>query len=264
MVATYVKISRHQFENWLFDLCPVFERIDAPAGVYVCPLSPYVAIKISSSLERSNKTDRDADACHMTLISRGTSQVLGNTPGSKHPGHCNCPRTKNWKDNWRGKLKSMFAAFKANREHYNALGKKTQEYAQEWVARIEGIRNYTNFKILRDCRQHVLQGYSLTTSQEETIWKFAHPPRKVRAATVERVRVRTKALTIRDRNALVSALDKLEAAATTAKDSWTIKFASGFLRTRIQEGKIPTERQAKILREKLRQYNVYVPSVATA
>ena len=51
MAATYLKITRDEFEDWLYEICPVFERAEKTEGVYFCPMSPYVAVRISDEGE---------------------------------------------------------------------------------------------------------------------------------------------------------------------------------------------------------------------
>jgi hypothetical protein len=270
MAATYVKITRLQFEDWLFDICPVFERDEKTQGIYLCPLSRHVSVKVSSSIGRTSKVMAAGDAsCKMTLVSRHTGRSLRKAPGAPDDANFRkCNRTKGWLLNWRTALKEMFASFKRNRDHYNLLAQQTQaEYAQEWVARIEGVRDYFNFNILVDCRNAVLDGKWLTPNQETAVWKFVNPRRKSSKKPSKKTgtpRASTKGLTGREQLALSHALDRLEARAEGAKDEWTVKFASGNVRSRVRNGKSPTTRQTEILREKLRKYKIHVPQVIAA
>lgn len=267
MAATYVKITRAQFEDWLFEICPVFERVEDTQGLYLCPLSPHVSVKVGSSIGRTSKVmERGAASCKMTLVSRHTERSLSNAPGSDDVSFRKCNRTKGWRDNWRDALKELFASFKSNRDHYNTLAERSwEQLAEEWIARIEGISNYAKFDILVDCREKLRNGAWLSAKQETAIWKFVNPRRKRKATkTTGTPAAPAKSLTNRDQTALLQALDRLETKARAAGHTWTVKFADGNVRNRVRSGKTPTPNQCKTLREKLSQYKIHVPATIAA
>lgn len=277
MATTFRRITRKQFEDWLFTLCPVFDRVEGTKGIYLVPMSKYVAVKISSSIGTGSKVvEKGKGSCHMSFVVRDTGRQLRRPKDAKGVSYRMCHRTKGWEKNWGDALKLMFEGFKADRDAYTADAMRSQkDYAKEWKARIKSVDGWRRIDILADLHKKLVAGEWLSPRQESAIWKFVRPVAKksTRKKTAKKAAKRAasgtpmgavKKLTSRDQQALLTALDKLEAEATTAKDKWTIDFASGSLRARVKAGKAPTKRQAETLRKKLARYKIYVPSSIAA
>jgi hypothetical protein len=270
MAATYVKITRKELEDWLFELCPVFERDEDTEGLYTCPLSPHVAVKISTTLGQNDLVIRkDAGRCRMSLVRRDNGKELRKPQTSSNASFDRCNRTTGWRDNWADALRGMFASFKGDREHYNRLGSQTQaEYAAEWRERIETVQKWESFDILRDFHEHLGRGRWLTGKQEAAAWKFIRPSRgggkkRAKKGAKKTASARRKTSGTVDQQ-LLDALSALQTAAARAGDSWTHDFAAGNAWSRVQAGRALSDRQAEILREKFTKYGVKMPSAVAA
>ena len=194
MARTKVAISRKAFEDWLFELCPVFtfQSRWGNEGVFVCPLSDSVAIVVTMR-------------GHMKLATRKTGRLLKLSSGVETRRHNHA--TKRWKENWAYSFHVLFNRYKENRDELNRKAKRV-----------------------------------------------ANLPRRSKATL----------LSLRNRKALTTALDKLEVAATIAGDQKTVEFCGGDIRFAVQNKLLPKSRQLKKLREKLEEYKIYVPSAAAA
>jgi len=271
MPATYVKITRAEFEDWLYALCPVFERAGQTEGVYLCPLSRDVGVKISTTLGRNDAViQKNAGRCHMVLVRRDNGRDLHKPHNSSNSSFERCNRTQGWHETWAEALRSLFASFKGDRDHYNALAKQThEEYAAEWRARIESIERWQTFDILADFHRYLGRPEMwLSGRQEAAVWKFLHPkrgggPKGAKKATKKRPSSTRKTSGTVDRE-LLEGLEALTKAAEKADDGWTVEFATGNLRSRVQAGRAPSPRQAEILREKFTNFKIAVPSSIAA
>lgn len=279
MASTFVKISRDEFEDWLYEICPVFERVEKTEGVYLCPVSDHVAVKVSSTIGRSGKVvDRGNGACRMSFVSRHNPRALPKPPKTSDPAYQILYRTKNWAKNWRRALEGFFASLRKHQAYYDTLAQQTQaEYAAEWTAKIESVKDYERFSILVDFREVLQKGEWLSYRQEATIWKFLNPRRR-RGSTARKIDVKgtiaaakktskkkrapMRTLTSAEKQVILRAIDDLQVAAHKArpKDDWTIKFTSGDIRKRLHRMRAPTTRQAEVLREKLRKYKIRAPN----
>lgn len=267
MPATYVKITRQEFEDWLYALCPVFERDEETEGLYRCPVSPYVAVKISTTLGRNDAVIRkNQGRCRMSMVRRDNGKELRKPQTSSNPSYDRCNRTVGWRDNWADALRGLFASFKGDRDHYNKLGRQTQaEYAAEWRERIEGVKDWQDVGILKDLHELVGRGIWMTGKQEAAVWKFLRPRRGgvSKKKTSKRASASRRTSGTVDKE-LLDALVALQEAARKAKDDWTVDFATGNLLSRAQAGRSPSTRQAEILREKFTFYKIAVPSAVAA
>lgn len=267
MSATYVKITRQEFEDWLYELCPVFERDEETEGLYRCPVSPYVAVKISTTLGRNDAVIRkNQGRCRMSMVRRDSGKELRKPQASSNPSYDRCNRTTGWRDNWADALRGLFASFKGDRDHYNRLGKQTQEeYAAEWRERIESVGDWQQKAILKDLHGLLGRGVWMSGKQEAAVWKFLRPRRgggsKKTSKRTSSARRKTSGTVDKQ---LLDGLEALAGAAEKAKDDWTVEFATGNVLSRVQAGRAPSTRQAEILREKFTFYKIAVPSAVAA
>lgn len=254
MAATYVNIGRQEFEDWLFELCPVFERVEDAQGVYLVPLSPYVAVKISATLSSSDRTTRRGHGrCRMRLVARHRGHDLrGPEKGTRVSN-----RTKGWRRNWARHLRELIDVFKRHRDRYHEMASRSQEdYAAEWVARIESVPGWRDFDILVDLRRVLGTGMWLTSRQEAAVWKFLGPKGSRGPGPRTPQKIDPK-----DADKIARALEQLVAEAEQAGDSWTATFATSVLK-RVDGGRAPTTRQRSTMIEKFKKYGISVPAAA--
>jgi hypothetical protein len=254
MAATYVKITREEFEDWLFDLCPVFERVEDTEGIYLVPISPYVAIKISTTMRaKGTTTPRGDGRCRMRLISRHRGTSLHGPESDVITAN----RTKGWRENWRENLKSLSGLFKAHKKRYHELATRSQtEYASEWKTRIEGIKGWGTLTILADLHRVLGTGMWLTPRQEAAVWKFVRPVRGRSRSTTT-----TPVINKADAEILACSLDHLAEEAKEISDEWTVKFAIS-VAARLRRGQAPTTAQHETIVKKLKKYGIAVPAAA--
>jgi len=110
MARTRVAISRGKFEDWLFELCPVFEfRAHWGESAFVCPLSNHVAIVLNMR-------------GHMKLASRKTGRLLRLDSGeaTRRYNHA----TKNWEENWAYSFNVLLERHRDNRNELNRRAKR--------------------------------------------------------------------------------------------------------------------------------------------
>lgn len=260
MAAKYVTITRQQFEDWLFEQCPVFERVEDTAGVYLVPVSSCVAIQISTTLSSSDRnTGKGEGRCRMKFVNRHGRRTLH----VKHDRR-NCNRTQGWRENWRESLQEMVALFKKHRERYTELALMSQpEYAAEWTERIEAVEGWEGIGILSDLHRKLGEGIWLTPKQERAVWKFVRPsPRRggSRGARTKAKKAASSPMTEEQRCLLV-AVKRLEVEAQEADDDWLLGFCDSLGR-RLRSGRDLTKRQREILDEKLKRFTVKIPRTA--
>jgi hypothetical protein len=254
MAAKYVKITRQEFEDWLFELYPVFERVEETAGAYLVPLSACVAIQVSTTMSSKDRnTSKGEGRCRMKFVNRHGRRSLQHADHDRR----NANRTQGWRDTWRDNLQTMIALYKRHREKYTELALRPQpEYAKEWVERIEGIGEWEQFNILVDLRKKVQDGAWLTPAQEAAVWKFVRPAPRRKSVQ----RPKTKALSKEQRRLLVG-VERLEVVAQEADDDWLLKFCDSLIK-RLKLARDLTTRQRETLDKKLKTFNVKIPAAA--
>jgi len=258
MAAKYVTITRQELEDWLFELCPIFERAEDTAGIYLVPVSSCVSVQVSTTLSSADRnTSRGHGRCRMQFVTRYGRRPL------RHARHDrrNLNRTQGWPENWRDSLKTMLDLFKQHREKYTELALRPQpEYAEEWIDRIEGVGGWKRFDILVDLRRNLQDGAWLTPAQERAVWEFVRPaaskgPRRSKA------KARSRAKLTGEQRRLLVAVERLEVVGQEADDDWLLEFCESLIR-RLKGGRALTTRQRETLDGKLKTFNVKIPSAA--
>ena len=237
MAATYVQIQRVEFENWLFQHCPVFERVENKQGVYRIPVSDDVALYISTSIGRADEAvAKGRGACHMKLQGRHNDRCLNR----KDLGQTRFNRTTGWKTNWAAGMERLFDAYEKHSDFYDRLGRQTQvEYGREVQARIEAVTGWTARGILRSFHDQVgVGGRWLSTKQEDVL------------ADLE-----AQSATISVDSKLLSASKALLQSAVTRNDTWLCGFLGSCIK-KLEIGRDLTGRQDKVLRENLNRYQI--------
>jgi len=236
MAATYVQIQRDEFENWLFQQCPVFERVPNKQGIYRIPVSDDVALYISTSIGREDQAvAKGHGACHMKLQGRHNDRCLNR----KDLGQTRFNRTTGWKVNWAIGIDRLSAAYEEHADFYDRLGRQTQaEYAVEVRARIEAITGWTARGILRSFHDQVGAGKWLSAKQEAVIEDLEG-----------------LSATIKVDSTLLSASKTLLQTALNKNDTWLCSFLGSCIK-RLEIGRDLTTRQDEVLRDNLNRYQI--------
>lgn len=167
-MATYVDISREDFEQWLDSLPHRWERKPHTAGVYWLRVSPSVAIEVHSSLTGRDKSVGYADASmKMLLASTVTGQVLNR----KDQGQSHFKRTSGWRESLRKGVERMLDAYNRSAAFYDEVATiaDRQAYTQEWLTRITQIPGWEHDNLLSSFHDRLKGGGLLSVKQRSII-----------------------------------------------------------------------------------------------
>lgn len=121
MPATYTKISREEFEDWLRSLPPIvtgWERNPSLAGIYYAGFSPKVGVKISSSIGRSDDVmGRGEASIDLVLVSMLTKNTLNRKASAQSRYH----RTQNWRDNLKKGILHWYEVYRSGQDFYDLI-----------------------------------------------------------------------------------------------------------------------------------------------
>ncbi len=167
-MATYVTITREDFEKWLDSLPHKWERKPQTAGVYWLRISPSVAVEVHSSLTGRDDSMGYADASmKMLLISTVTRQVLNR----KDQGQSHFKRTSGWRESLRKGVDRMLDAYNRSAAFYDEVATiaDRQAYTQEWLDRIVKIPGWEQDNLLASFHDRLKGGGLLSVKQRAII-----------------------------------------------------------------------------------------------
>jgi len=237
MAATYTKITRPEFEAWLFNICPAASRQEGKQGVYLLPVSEHVWLRMSTSIGSSGEVVGNGNgACHMALIGRGNGQVLNR----KATGQVRFNRTTGWRTNWARGIDSLFVAFDQHPDFYNRIGAETHiEFATRVLDDMDGLEG----AIFQSFRHSLARGFWLTGPQLEVIRK-AKEEREMRKPTPKNPE-------------LLGAVQALKSEAEANNDAWLVEFSTNIERL-VKFGQNLSIKQAKCLDRNFARYSIPV------
>lgn len=174
MAATYVQLTREEFEQWLGTLGHPWHLKSGKVGIYVVKLSQNVAIDVSSSM-----TGRD-DVVNRAQASMGVklvSLVTGQTLNKKAQEQSHVKRTTNWRDNLRKVFDRMLDAYRKAESFYEALAEieDRDQYKADVLMKIEAIPEWGANQFLADLHTRVTGGSILTRRQMDALSRAAEP-----------------------------------------------------------------------------------------
>ena len=170
-MATDTPISKEQFEDWLYGICPVFYDGSARGKSYYVPLSEHVHISLFTRFRESlpNKKDHHG-RIFMRLESRVTNRRLSRTGVNNKK----VDRTRQWRVFWKLHLNELMDAYEEQRD---VIEKDTKESHDDHVVRLlpalEAIRNWKSDVHLKRFHKLLKQGKWLTPHQEGLVLKSA-------------------------------------------------------------------------------------------
>lgn len=116
--ASFVNITREEFEGWLNSLNLKWSLKDGTQGIYWIPFSERVALKISSSIgSRDNSMGLGKASMQMRLISRITGQVLN----KKAQEVSHFKRTLNWRRTLTLAVKKFIETYQQSPDFYERI-----------------------------------------------------------------------------------------------------------------------------------------------
>jgi len=239
-VATYVPITREDFETWLDSLGHRWRRAPGKEGVYLVELSPEVAVHVSSSVGSQDVAmGRARGAMYMRLVSTKTGRTLN----KKDVGQSKFYRTEGWRDTLRKAFDRLRQAYMKAKGFYDKLATvDPDEYRADTLALLESVPGWESDALLRDFHERVDRGGILSTKQEQLIHDA-----KAKAGRGE---------------ADAGILDRMRHLWSAAKhrgDTWTMDFVKSLAeQTKARRSLSP--RQQTVLSEKLTQYRIAAAS----
>lgn len=179
--ATYVEISRDEFEAWLDEATRAlgakkWDHKPGYKGVYRIHLSPHVCIEVGSSLTgRGRSMGYARGSMQMRLASLENGRILN----KKVQGRSHFKRTKNWASTMLKAAKDFKAAYLDSKSFYDALSEigpsraDRENYTQEILNTIEDIQGWQNHEDLRRFHYKVQKGGVLTLSEKDHMYNLA-------------------------------------------------------------------------------------------
>jgi hypothetical protein len=181
MAATYVQISREDLEQWLdtLGMKMPWKRQPNRAGIYLLPLSPVVAIKLSSTIgSKDDAMGVGKASMQLSLVSTVTGQTLN----KKAQGQGHFKRTTNWRATWKDGIERMEAAYVKAKGFYDALAviEDRDQYKADIIQQIEAVPGWDRNSMLSDFHANVSRGGILTEKQKGALDTFANKAPKAK------------------------------------------------------------------------------------
>jgi len=170
-MATYVQISRDEFEDWLKRSGYKWERDTSKAGIYLLPLSDNVAIKVSSTIgSRDDAMGRGQASIKLSLM----STVTGYTLNKKAQGQAHFKRTTNWEKTLKKGLDRMKQAYLKAASFYDIIAgiKDRKQYEEDILKKIESVPDWRDSDMLASFYQRVESHGVLTEKQMNALDKI--------------------------------------------------------------------------------------------
>ncbi len=251
MASTYAQITRQEFEDWLDSIGfrGKWQIKPGRGGVYQLFLSPTVMIEINSTTgSQAQVRGRGQASMSLRLVSR----VTGKTLNKKAMGQRYFARTKGWQKNWKKGVDRMKAAYEASKSWYDQIAKiaDRDQYKADMTVKIESIPNWDRDAFLTSLHDRVGSNGVLTERQESTLDRIIRQSSRSAPETPTQKPAEEAAPTYD-----LGMLRELYRRARASGDRWTVGFV-GDLGQKIKSGRPLSDRQRKVLDEKIEQYNL--------
>ena len=174
------EITQDQFEDWLFDICPVFSRGEdrKKRGLsdYEIPLSDLVSISVRVIFRKS--PGRWDGRCLMRLQSRRTGRRLGRRDANNQKPS----RTTEWREEWKTTLEALMDAYVDQKKAIDEDACLVQAVqAKTLLPLIERVPGWEDDFYLGKCHKLLKQGRWLTPYQEDRVRRPQKKASKKRA-----------------------------------------------------------------------------------
>lgn len=185
MAATYIEITRAEFEDWLSTLSHKWSRDHHTAGIYYVHLSDRVAVKISSSIGKNDSAmGRAAASIEIVLASRVTGKTLNRKGGEQSRYH----RTKNWRSNLAGGISHWEQVYKGAQEFYERIAPvgDREKYKSDRLKILDRVGANAQDDILMQIRTRLVQG-GVLPEREEAVLRVAESLSDVQIKFLQRL-----------------------------------------------------------------------------
>jgi hypothetical protein len=246
MSADQITITEEEFEDWLAEICPIFIGPTA-VNSYFIPLSSHVRIFVRIHGSATG-------AYHIVLQNCLTGRIfqVGGESGYR-------VRTENWKSDWKGFVDFLISRYAENVSFYD---RTPDQYASEYLSKIESVKDWQSFPILKDLHKTLSEGRALTVKQEQAIERFSRSSgnRNTKPAPVPALKEsRSPARSLDLDNCLVVSLFDatriLKSRAQEERNDWLDKFCDSVL-SRVRRGKNLSPKQEATLIHNLSNRNI--------
>ena len=260
--GTYVQITRKEFEDWLDSLGfrGKWRLKSGRGGVYQLPLSPQVMIEINSTTgSQAQAMQRGRASMSLKLVSR----VTGKTLNKKAMGQRHFARTTNWRKNWAKGVDRMKTTYQGSKGWYDQIAEieDRDKYKAELMGRIEAVPGWDGDAFLTSLHERLGKGGVLTSKQKAALERTEgrirpqEPAREPDPPTRSRVRGPDPTAEPAGQLPDIEAVRELYRRARASNDTWVLDFAES-VGKRIKAGRPLTDRQQKMLDEKLEDYRL--------
>jgi hypothetical protein len=177
MAATYVQISREEFEDYLTStIVPIlrksWSRKGTTAGVYVFPLSDFASLEISSSIgTRDEAMGVGNAAIHVRLKSADGRLTLNGKGEQDSKSRVN--RTSGWRDSLTKLVRQYVSTYQKSPRFYDTISKygKFDNYLEHWKDQIRGVNGWENSEFLGNLMGQLSSKKMLSEAQEAAVVK---------------------------------------------------------------------------------------------
>jgi len=251
--ATYVNITREEFDSWASSEVKRWNIKRGTQGVYQLHLSDSVAIEVNSTLGSKGENMGRANA---SMSMKLVSTVTGQTLNRKAQGQKYFTRTQNWRANLSKGTGRMREAYRKASSFYEAVARieDRDKYKAEVLAEIESVYGWSNIPVLKGFHAKVNNGGILTNPQRDDLARATsnvgtEAPDSAPAA------LQGPELTP-EQEAFLGRLRALYQAARKDGDDWTMTFARDIGEKLKRGGYSLSSKQRELLVKKIRLYGV--------
>lgn len=167
---TYVDITREDFEEWLNSTKFRGKWSVKPrtVGIFVLPLSERVAIELSSSLTGTSNTMGYANA---SMSMKLVSLITGRTLNKVAQGQSHWKRTKGWRASLEQGLGRMEDAYRKSEGFYEALAEieNQDQYRADLLGKIENVQGWAGNQFISDMHERLKNNSILTIKQRDAL-----------------------------------------------------------------------------------------------
>lgn len=245
--SSYVDITRDDFEEWLDSTYRKWMPKSGTVGVYLIPLSPHVAVQVSSTQASGGRSVGYAKGSMQTrLVSLHSGQVLN----KKAQGKSHYKRTKNWRANLEKGIATIKDVYLKSQSFYDGIAKVEDrgQYRDDFLSKIEGYPGWSSNTFLSSLHEKVTRGMVLTKKQEQALDKVLSKAPAPTPAVDEPAAPTPNQERLDD-------LRKLWVAAKRGNDRWLMTFVESVGKQYKTRGTL-SQKQISLLEDKFRQYGI--------
>jgi hypothetical protein len=180
MAAKYIEINREEMEDFLSSVSSNrIKRKGRTEGVYLLPLSKWVALRISSSIgSKGSVVGRGRGAIHLALESLVTGKPLATKKMKEYIGQTRINRTTSWKKRLKAAIQAAMRAYQDKKEFFDRIAqekpiskKEIETQVKEQLEKIQRVPGWNSNRFLKSLRDRLSKGIPLTPKQKDALEK---------------------------------------------------------------------------------------------